>query len=164
MPIFDLYARNYDSLYGLQSSIEALMSSSTEKDAILNGVAIVGMAGRLPGAQTIAEFWRNQVNGIESISHFSVEELDIGNAAQIANQLNYVRARSVLEDVDLFDAEFFDIIPREASLMDPQHRLFLECCWTALEDGGYDPFAYAGDIGVYAGESMGTYFLSQLCT
>ena len=73
-------------------------------------------------------------------------------------------ARSILDDVDLFDAEFFGIYPREAELMDPQHRLFLESCWQAFEDAGYDPLSYSGSVGVYAGCSMGTYFLSQVCS
>jgi amino acid adenylation domain-containing protein len=130
----------------------------------LDGVAIVGMAGRFPGARSVAEFWRNQLNGVEAISHFRVEELEVLGAADFVKDPRYVRARSVLDDVDLFDAEFFGIYPREAELMDPQHRLFLECCWQAFEDAGYDPLVYPGAIGVYAGCSMETYFLSHLCT
>ena len=139
------------------------MSAPASQEARLDGVAIIGMAGRLPGARSIAEFWRNQLNGVEAISHFRVEELEIPNAAQLAQQPNYVRSRSVLDDVDMFDAEFFGIYPREAELMDPQHRLMLESCWQALEDAGYDPAAYSGAIGVYAGMSMSTYFLDKLC-
>jgi amino acid adenylation domain-containing protein len=130
----------------------------------LDGVAIIGMAGRFPGASTVAQFWRNQLAGIESISHFRVEELEVPNAAQLSRQPNYVRSRSILADIDLFDAEFFAIYPREAELMDPQHRIFLESCWEALEDAGYDPAKCAGPIGVYAGMSASTYFLSKLCT
>ena len=122
------------------------------------------MAGRFPGAGSVAEFWQNQLNGFEAISHFAIEELEVPGAAELAKNPNYVRARSVLPDVDLFDAEFFGIHPREAELMDPQHRLFLECCWQAFEDAGYDPAAYSGSIGVFAGSSMPTYFLSRLCT
>jgi amino acid adenylation domain-containing protein len=129
----------------------------------LEGVAIVGMAGRFPGARSVEEFWNNQLNGVESISHFDVEELEVPNAAELAKDPNYVRARSILNDADLFDAEFFGIHPREAELTDPQHRLFLESCWQALEDAGYDPAAYAGEIGVYAGCSPATYFLSRVC-
>jgi acyl transferase domain-containing protein len=131
---------------------------------LLEGVAIVGMAGRFPGARSIAEFWRNQLNGIESISHFRVEDLEIPDAVERSRDADYVRSRSILEDADLFDAEFFGIYPREAELMDPQQRLFLECCWQAFEDAGYDPAVYPGPIGVYAGCSTSTYFLSQLCT
>src|SRR4029077_6141500 len=113
---------------------------------------------------SVAEFWRNQLNGIEGISHFRVEDLEIPGAADVARDPNYVRARSILEGVDMFDPEFFGIYPKEAELMDPQQRLFLECCWQAFEDAGYDPANYAGPIGVYAGSSVSTYFLSRLCT
>jgi acyl transferase domain-containing protein/acetylornithine/succinyldiaminopimelate/putrescine aminotransferase len=122
------------------------------------------MAGRFPGARTVAEFWRNQLNGIESISRFGVAELEVENARDLLLNPDYVPSRSVLDDVDLFDAEFFGIYPREAELMDPQQRLFLECCWQTLEDAGYDPYAFPGSIGVYAGSSPSTYFLSHLCT
>ena len=120
------------------------------------------MAGRFPGAQNVCEFWQNQLNGVESISRFRVEELDIGAVAE-AMKPDYVLARSVLADAERFDADFFGIYPREAELMDPQQRLFLECCWETLEDAAYDPFAYAGLIAVYAGCSPSTYFLSNLC-
>jgi len=130
---------------------------------LVEGVAIIGMAGKFPGARSVAEFWRNQLQGVEAISHFRAEDLEIPDAAGVAQAPNYVMARSVLDDVDLFDPEFFGILPREAELMDPQQRLFLECCWQALEDGGYDPFAYSGLIGVYAGSSQSTYFLTRLC-
>ena len=129
----------------------------------LDGVAIIGMAGRFPGAPSIAQFWRNQLDGVESISHFDVEDLEIPHARELSKRPTYVRARSILADVDLFDAEFFNIYPREAELMDPQHRLFLECCWQALEDAAYDPFTFQGSIGVHAGCSLPTYFLSRLC-
>ncbi len=129
----------------------------------LDGVAIVGMAGRFPGAGSVAQFWRNQLQGVEAVSHFAVDELEIPNASETARQPGYVRARSVLSDPDLFDAEFFGIYPREAELMDPQQRLFLEACWEALEDAGYDPFAYPLSIGVFGGCSVSTYFLSRLC-
>jgi len=121
------------------------------------------MAGRFPGARSVGEFWRNQLQGIEAISRFQVEELEVAGAANLSKDPHYVRARSILENVDLFDAEFFGIYPREAELMDPQHRIFLECCWQAFEDAGYDPLSYPGAVGVYAGCSMPTYFLSRLC-
>ncbi|MGA8233752.1 MAG: amino acid adenylation domain-containing protein [Candidatus Acidiferrales bacterium] len=133
------------------------------RNPVLDGVAIIGMGGRFPGARNVAEFWKNQLAGIESISHFTVEELEVPDAVELSRHPNYVRARSILEDVDLFDAEFFGMYPREAELMDPQQRLFLEVCWTALEDAGCDPFAYPGAIGVYGGNSVSTYFLSRLC-
>ena len=136
----------------------------SESPPLLEGVAIIGMAGRFPGAQSVTQFWRNQLEGVEAISHFEVEELEVPSARQLSERPNYVRARSILADVDLFDADFFAIYPREAELMDPQHRLFLECCWEALEDAAYDPFTYEGSIGVHAGCGIPSYFLSRLCT
>jgi amino acid adenylation domain-containing protein len=131
---------------------------------LFEGVAIVGMAGRFPGARSVAEFWRNQLAGIEAISHFRVEDLEVPNGAELSRDPHYVRARSILEEVDLFDAEFFGIYPREAELLDPQQRLFLECCWQAFEDAGYDPCTYPGAVGVFAGSTLSSYFLSRLCT
>src|ERR1700722_20969622 len=119
------------------------------------------MAGRFPGAASVAQFWKNQLAGIESISHFRPEDLEV--PAQLARDPNYVMARSIIDNADQFDADFFGIYPREAELMDPQQRLFLESCWQAFEDAGYDPFIYTGSVGVYAGCSMGTYFLSNAC-
>jgi len=139
------------------------MTSDSLPNGVLDGVAIIGMAGRFPGAASVAEFWQNQLKGVESISHFRVDELEVPNAAELSEHSNYVRAHGVLPDPDLFDAEFFGMLPREAELTDPQHRVFLECSWEVLESAGYDPFSYAGSIGVFAGSSMCTYFLSRLC-
>lgn len=130
----------------------------------LEGIAIIGMAGRFPGAGDVAEFWRNQLDGVESIAKFQVDELEIANPNEVAHDQLYVRARSIIDDVDVFDAEFFGIYPREAEVMDPQQRLFLECCWQALEHAGYVPDTYPGQIAVYAGSSVMSYFLRQLCT
>jgi amino acid adenylation domain-containing protein/non-ribosomal peptide synthase protein (TIGR01720 family) len=129
----------------------------------LEGIAIVGMSGRFPGARNIAEFWENLRNGVESISFFSEQELrNEGIDKAVLSNPNYVRAKGVLEGIDLFDAAFFGFSPREAEIMDPQQRLFLECAWEALEDAGYNADAYPGLIGVYAGVGMNTYFLFNL--
>ncbi|GAB1543386.1 hypothetical protein NUACC21_60600 [Scytonema sp. NUACC21] len=126
-------------------------------------IAIVGLSGRFPGAKSIDEFWQNLQNGVESISFFSDRELRSSgiNSALLSNP-NYVKAKGVLQDVDLFDASFFSISPREANIMDPQHRLFLECAWEALEDAGYNPATYEGSVGVYAGAGLNTYLLFNL--
>ena len=113
--------------------------------------------------KNVSEFWRNTRDGVECIAQFSADELEVQQAAALAGRPDYVKARSVLEGVDQFDAAFFGILPKEAELMDPQQRVFLECCWEALEDAGYDPQAYTGAIGVYAGCSTNTYFLRQVC-
>ena len=128
-----------------------------------NAIAVIGLSGRWPRARNVAEFWRNIREGVDCISHFSTAELEVADAAALAAQPDYVKARSVLEGIDQFDAAFFGILPKEAELMDPQQRVFLEYCWEALEDGGYDPQTYAGAIGVYAGCSTNTYFLRNVC-
>ncbi|MEH2034150.1 MAG: SDR family NAD(P)-dependent oxidoreductase [Nostoc sp.] len=121
-------------------------------------IAIIGMSGRFPGAKTLDEFWQNCCNGVESISFFSDEELELaGIDPSSFNDANYVKGSGILSDIDLFDAAFFDISPKEAQIMDPQHRLFLECAWETLENAGYDPATYTGLIGVYAGMGMNLY-------
>jgi acyl transferase domain-containing protein/acyl carrier protein len=121
-------------------------------------IAIIGMAGRFPKAKKLAEFWQNLSDGVESISDFTDEEI-IASGIDEAHlkSSNYVKAGAVLEDIDLFDASFFDINPKEAEITDPQHRLFLECAWEALEDAGYDSQRYESRIGVYAGASLNNY-------
>jgi acyl transferase domain-containing protein/acyl carrier protein len=122
-------------------------------------IAIVGMAGRFPGARNLREFWRNLRDGVESISFFSREEvLAAGVDPALADEPDYVRACGVLEGIDLFDAPFFGYTPREAEGIDPQQRLFLECCRHALEDAGCDPEQHDGITGVYGGCGMSTYY------
>jgi len=100
-------------------------------------IAIVGMSGRFPGAHDLETFWRNVRDGVESIAHFSDPELlAAGVPASALNDPRYVKAWGVLEDAALFDAAFFGFTPRDAEITDPQHRLFLECAWEALEDAG----------------------------
>src|SRR3982074_2934792 len=125
----------------------------------LEGIAIVGMAGRFPGAESVEEFWANLVVGRESISFFSDTELASSglNAAELKRRGQYVAARGVLKDADCFDAAFFGVNPKEAEVMDPQQRVFLETCWAALERAGYAPDKMAGSVGVFAGASTNTY-------
>ncbi|MFN6461421.1 MAG: SDR family NAD(P)-dependent oxidoreductase [Nostoc sp. DedVER02] len=124
-------------------------------------IAIIGLSGRFPGAKDIDEFWDNLQNGVESISFFTDEELlSAGISSSILNDPKYVKAQAVLEDAELFDAEFFGYNPREAEITDPQHRIFLECAWSALENAGYDSQNYQGAIGVYAGSALNTYLLN----
>ncbi|HEX6200382.1 MAG TPA: beta-ketoacyl synthase N-terminal-like domain-containing protein, partial [Thermoanaerobaculia bacterium] len=126
-------------------------------------LAIVGLAGRFPGAPDPDALWRNLAAGVESITFFRDEELLAAGADPgLLADPDYVKAKGILGDVDLFDAELFALNPREVELMDPQHRLFLECCWEALERAGYDPERYRGSIGVYGGESMNTYLITNL--
>src|SRR5215471_1481111 len=126
-------------------------------------IAIVGMAGRFPGAPDIDAFWRNLREGVESVIRFTDEELlQAGVDPAALSDPTYVKAGAVLEDVDLFDAAFFGLTPREAQIMDPQQRLFLETAWNAIESAGYNPESYDGAIGVYAGSAISTYLLHNL--
>ena len=121
-------------------------------------IAIVGMAGRFPGARTVLEFWRNLRDGVESLTVFSDEELTArGVAPALLRQPGYVKSGRVVDGFDRFDAAFFGVSPREAELIDPQQRLFLECAWEALEDAGYDPDRVPRRVGVYAGARMNGY-------
>ncbi|HEX8495516.1 MAG TPA: beta-ketoacyl synthase N-terminal-like domain-containing protein [Pyrinomonadaceae bacterium] len=133
------------------------MSDEAAKEAG-QAIAIIGMSARFPGAKNVARFWQNLRDGVECISFFTHEEmLAAGVDPSLLNDSNYVNADGVLEDIDLFDASFFGFNPREAEVLDPQHRFFLECSWEALESAGYDPETYQGLIGVYAGTSLSTY-------
>ncbi|MBD2607326.1 SDR family NAD(P)-dependent oxidoreductase [Scytonema hofmannii FACHB-248] len=133
--------------------------SLNDKDEI----AIIGMAGRFPGANKVDSFWQNLRDGVESISFFTDEELiSAGVDSAMLNDPNYVKASGVLEDIELFDASFFGFSPREAEITDPQHRLFMECVWSALENAGYNSETYNGQIGLFAGVAASYYLLSNL--
>jgi len=130
------------------------MSDANQSDA----VAVIGMAGRFPGARNVEEFWANLRGGIETIRFFSDEELLAEGVNQsVLNDPGYVKAKGSIEDAELFDAHFFGLTPREAEITDPQQRLFMECAWEALEVAGYDSEKYEGAIGVFGGVSMNTY-------
>jgi phthiocerol/phenolphthiocerol synthesis type-I polyketide synthase E len=124
-------------------------------------IAIVGMAGRFPMAKNVREFWSRLYNAEDCISRLTPEQLEAeGIDPAIFEDPDYVAAAPVLENIEQFDAEFFGITPREAELMDPQHRIFLECCWEALEDAGYDPKHCGQAMGVFAGARADTYLLN----
>ncbi|MFD7660595.1 beta-ketoacyl synthase N-terminal-like domain-containing protein, partial [Actinosynnema sp. NPDC059797] len=126
------------------------------------GIAVVGMAGRFPGAADVAEFWRNLCRGRDCVTDFSEEELAEEVPPDLLRHPDYVRSGAVLEGVDLFDAGFFGCTPREAQVMDPQQRLFLEQAWHALEDAGWDTARLGGQVGVFAGAALSTYLLNNL--
>ncbi len=135
----------------------------TTSKSFSTDIAVIGLAGRFPGSRTIAEFWQNLRGGIESVSFFTDEELlGAGVSADMLRNPRCVKARAVIEEAENFDAAFFGISAREAEIMDPQHRLFLECAWASLEDAGYDPAQFRGRIGVYGGESINTYLSNNL--
>ena len=126
-------------------------------------IAVIAVSGRFPGASTPEQLWSNLVNEVESITRFTDEELlASGIPADLVANPNYIKAQGIVGDIELFDAAFFGHNPRSAELTDPQHRVFLECAWEALERAGYDADRYPGRIGVFAGQSMNTYWLSNL--
>lgn len=143
-----------------KSAILAQRRYRTKQAQTQDGIAIIGMAGRFPGAASVEQLWQNICNGVEATTFFSDEELlAAGVDPGLVRNPDYVKARPVMRDIDLFDANFFGYSPREVELTDPQHRLFLECAWEALEQAGYDPYRYQGLIGVFGGSSISSYIM-----
>jgi acyl transferase domain-containing protein len=139
------------------------MSEARPEDHGGGEIAICGMAGRFPGAPDVECLWRNLCEGVESITRFSEEDLlRAGEDPATLADPAYVRARPILEDVQGFDASLFGFSPREAEILGPQQRLFLECAWEALEDSGCDPERYPGAIGLFAGASFSSYLVRNL--
>ena len=141
-----------------------MTNSATKPSSIQDSdIAIIGMSVRFPGANTIEQFWQNLRDGVESISRFDDRELrDRGIPSEMLNNPNYVNAGTVIEDVDRFDAAFFGFNPKQASVLDPQQRLFLECAWEVLEQAGYVAARENSLIGIYAGSGMSQYLLKNL--
>lgn len=128
-------------------------------------IAIVGMALRVPGANSVSAFWSNLVGGVESIRQLTPEELaEAERAGDPVHEANYVPRTSDLSEMEYFDADFFGLSPKEAAVMDPQHRHFLECAWEALEDAGRMPSRQTGPVGVFAASGMGSYFYFNVCS
>jgi len=125
-----------------------------------NEIAIVGIDLNLPGSNSIDEFWSNLINSKESICNIS--EKDIESNHELYKKKNYVNRISVCEDYDKFDAHFFGYSKHEAKTMDPQHRLFLQSCWKALENSGYAPSKIAGNVGVFGSAGYYTYLIEAL--
>ena len=130
-----------------------------------NDIAIVGMAAHLPGSADMAAYWRNLRAGVSSISRRSREDLlAAGEAPHLIDRPDYVPFAAPLNGFDQFDADFFGFSPKEAAIMDPQHRQFLEVAWEAMEQAGHPPSKFPGPIGVYAGCGMGSYFYFNICS
>lgn len=128
-------------------------------------IAIVGMALRVPGASSVDAFWSNLVGGVESIRQLTPDELAAAErAGDPIHDPNYIPRTSDLPEMEDFDAEFFGLSPKEAAVMDPQHRHFLECTWQALEDAGRMPSRQRGPVGVWAASGMGSYFYFNVCS
>ena len=134
-----------------------------KNSSALPPLAIIGMAGRFPGAQNLDEFWRNLSQGVETISSFTDSELEFTDAdPSLLHDPLYVKRKAILEGVELFDAAFFGYTPREAELSDPQQRFFLQCSCEALETAGYDPDRFSGLIGVFGGSGFSHYLFANL--
>ncbi|GAA5506882.1 SDR family NAD(P)-dependent oxidoreductase [Novipirellula caenicola] len=128
-----------------------------------NAIAVVGIGLRFPDANSAPSFWKNLRDGVRSIRDYSADELrQAGVPPSDLDDPHYVRSGAPLEDMDRFDAEFFGFSPKEAAIMDPQHRKFLQCCWEALEDSTHPPSRFDGSIGVFAGCGMNSYFMFNL--
>ncbi len=133
----------------------------SDNTVALTDIAIVGMALRVPGADDLDSFWANLQAGVESITRFTDAQLrEQGVSNETLADARYVKAKGVLSDVALFDAAQFGLNPREAALLDPQHRLFLECAQAALAHAGGTPAD--GDVGVFAGAATSLYLLNNL--
>src|SRR5262245_43622194 len=135
---------------------------TTEPDG--NDVAIIGLSGCLPGAPDLETFWSNLRAGVESISRFSSGELEPSPVlpAEMRTFPGFVAAGGIIEGAEQMDHELFKLPLREAQWMDPQHRIFLECAFSALEDAAYDPETFPGKIALYAGAGSSTHMLALL--
>jgi amino acid adenylation domain-containing protein len=142
--------------------LRAVNASRTGAATVEDGIAIIGMAGRFPGADNLSAFWENLASGRETVSYFKPDELDSSLGGSLVNDSTYVPARGVLKDASAFDAAFFGINPRLAELMDPQQRIFLEVCWEGLEHAGYASEKYRKVTGVFAGMGNNTYYLNNV--
>jgi len=156
-------ARLLEEKQGSAASKQSSQVQPTRKVTNNESIAIIGLAGRFPGADSVDEFWQNLKSGKESIRFFDPEELlAAGIDATLLEDPNYVLAKGSLKNIDRFDADFFKFSPREAEITDPQQRIFLECAWSSLENAGYSPDKFAGKIGVFAGSGNNTYYASQI--
>ncbi len=167
LPVTKLY--QFPTIKDIASYLEPNKQTNTD-EAVLNNikmplskdVAIIGMSGKFPGAQSIDELWEVLKHGKETISFFSEDELDVTIPKTLRTDPNYVKARGIVPTVKNFDASFFGLNPKLAEVMDPQQRLFLEIAWETLEQSGHLPFHYDGRIGVYAGTGMNTYYKNNI--
>lgn len=143
--------------------MEEQISTGIQRMPYDNCVAVIAMHGRFPGANDLSAFWHNIAAKKESITYFSTQELiNAGVDKTLLDNSGYIKARGVIDDVDLFDAHFFGYSPVKAKITDPQHRLFIEIAWEALEKAGYASEKYFGTIGVYAGSGEASYLIEYL--
>jgi amino acid adenylation domain-containing protein len=169
IPLVDLF--RFPTIRTLAAHLRAVPNDAVPcaiafpEGAAKRAIAVIGMAGHFPGARNIEELWRNLCDGVESSVELTDAQLRAaGVEARLQDDPRYVRRKPVLDGIDQFDPELFGISAREAELMDPQHRLFLECAWEALENAGYEARRPAGRVGVYGGVSFGSYLLNNLAS
>ena len=166
VPITKLY--QFPTISGIVNLVSGdnkaapILSTKKKKENNNGDIAIIGMAGRFPGSNTIEEFWSLLSEGREAISFFNNDEIDASVPSSIKNDPAYVKARGVIDGADTFDADFFGFNPRSAELMDPQQRMFLEIAWEVLENSGHLPEKYNGSVGVFAGTGYNTYFTNNV--
>lgn len=135
----------------------------SELDIPTGAIAVIGMSGRFPGADTIEAFFQNLRGGVESIRQFTDAELEAaGIPASVRARPGFVNSGASIRGIDLFDAPFFGLTARDAAVTDPQQRVFIECAWEAIERAGYDPDRYPNRIGVFAGSAMSMYLQKNL--
>ncbi|MEO8150556.1 MAG: amino acid adenylation domain-containing protein [Bacteroidia bacterium] len=133
-----------------------------ENKTIEDGIAIIGMSGRFPGARNVEELWNNLLNGVESTSFFKPGDIDPYVDDETKNDPNYIGARGIMDDADKFDAGFFGMNPRVAEITDPQQRIFLELAWEALEHAGYAADSHRGLVGTFAGAGYNSYYINNV--
>ncbi|TFF36330.1 polyketide synthase [Mucilaginibacter psychrotolerans] len=149
-------------LDGTTGKVAEVVLPKTKVKAGNGDIAIIGMAGRFPGANTIDELWTLLKESRETTRFFTDEEIDSSIPPEVRFAPNYVKARGVVENSDEFDAAFFGLSPRIAELMDPQQRIFLELVWEALESTGHLPSQYHGMVGLFAGCGNNTYYINNV--
>lgn len=126
-------------------------------------IAVIGFSGQFPGAQDVESFWENIYKGIDGLIHYKREDIDLShNNSGLIDNKNYRAVGGEPEGMKNFDASFFGISPKEAILMDPQHRKFLETAYAAFEHAGYNPFNIKHPVAIFASESVNTYLLSNI--
>ncbi len=148
----------------VSSSIEAQTVQTPHNRDADEPIAIIGMALKVPGADSLDAFWDNLMSGKDSISRFSIDQLDPSLSKELVNDPDYVAARGVIQNAADFDASFFGITPAEAALMDPQQRVFLELCWECMEHAGCAPdsLAHNSSVGVFAGVYNASYYQNHV--
>lgn len=167
IPLLQLF--EYPTIESLARSLAPQKNTISERSGVVENIssamdiAVIGMACKFPGADNIDKFWQNIVNGVESITQFSEEELlNSGIDPTLLSQPNYIKAKGFLENAEFFDSEFFGYSAHEAEIMDPQSRILHQCAWEVLENAGYISSNYDGRIGLFAGSASNVLWMTNL--